>query len=346
MFTYQITKNESFIDLQRKLMDQGVGNNNFMLQLNNPKLMCVDPFDPNLNDNQKRWIIEECMDNFWYFIREIVRWPLGDGTYIPTKLDRGNAAMYWTSLNGISTWRTNIRQTCSDLSVETLMLWIFLTRSNSRTNIISGDTFHNSQLERIKILYQHLPKMFSSIKNDIDSSGKHTKSIVNKNIYSDIHTISTPRNRDDARYILCGDRSEVMFFHMSEYIPELRELVINRAPFVSINNDCKRRINIFNSPYGVPANDTTIFAESYIEEMIKWKDSFYDCHGDELICAAYEYGNGVIYIKHNYEDLGYTVEWFDEMSKMLDNKNIMKEILLIRSAVGVSDNRKVNKIFI
>lgn len=344
------TMNQSFLNVHKDLVFKGVINNDFMLELHNPRLKGVNPFDKELPPEMKRAIVVESIKNFWYFAREVVRWPIDiDGTISMTKLDKGNAVMYWCSLNGITTWRTNIRQTCSDLSVETLMLWMLLTYANHRIDVISGSNDPTGyQMLKVRNLYKMLPEYFHFIIDRLSSDKKSVDAIVkislskisNPNIGSEIRGIPKPTSVESAYNALRGNRSDVMFFHMAEYIPELKELITNRAPVICPNNDYRKRINIFNSAYGRPEDDTTIFSQNYIESMIKWKDTFYDLVPDELICSSREYGNGVIYIKHSYSDLGYTREWAEDMKKAMDKRNFMKEILLIRSAVGISEPEK------
>ena len=87
------TKNQTFLDVHNALAKQDIKNNSFMLQLDNLDLLNLDPFNPNLTEAEKLLIAKECVGNFWYFIREVLRWPMCDGSLVPTQLDMGNAAM-------------------------------------------------------------------------------------------------------------------------------------------------------------------------------------------------------------------------------------------------------------
>lgn len=93
---YQMsTTNQSFIDMHYYLKHKGIKNNRFFLALYDPDLAGVDPRDPNLNAMMKRKILRECIVNFWYFIREVVRIPDQGGTVGSGKrykLHRGNLA--------------------------------------------------------------------------------------------------------------------------------------------------------------------------------------------------------------------------------------------------------------
>ena len=95
-YYHMSTTNQSFLDMHYYLKQTGRQNNKFFLVIYDPDLIGVDPRDPNLNTVMKRKILRECIINFWYFIREVVRIPdqggaVGGGARY--KLHRGNLAM-------------------------------------------------------------------------------------------------------------------------------------------------------------------------------------------------------------------------------------------------------------
>lgn len=76
---YQMnTKNISFKNLYLELKRKGIKNNKFFLALLDQDLTEVDPFDENLDYITKKKIIDECMANSWYFLRECIKFK--DGT--------------------------------------------------------------------------------------------------------------------------------------------------------------------------------------------------------------------------------------------------------------------------
>lgn len=66
------TSNKSFKRTAELFRGMGIKNYYFMLQLNNPMLQDVDPWDPNLDDVTRAMILAECNENIWYIIREVV----------------------------------------------------------------------------------------------------------------------------------------------------------------------------------------------------------------------------------------------------------------------------------
>ena len=96
VYIHKETTNQSFIDMHHFLKSRGIQNNDFFLTLLDPTLAGVNPRDPNLTVNQKYRIMQECCNNFWYFLREVVIIPesggaVGGGSRYT--LNRGNLAM-------------------------------------------------------------------------------------------------------------------------------------------------------------------------------------------------------------------------------------------------------------
>lgn len=104
------TTNISFKQTAADLHRLGVKNNLFMLRLYDKTLQGVDPFSPLLTQDMVMRIINECIINPWYYLREIARIPEQGGTSIPFQLHRGNLAVVFLFINGIDNYITIPRQ--------------------------------------------------------------------------------------------------------------------------------------------------------------------------------------------------------------------------------------------
>lgn len=100
------TKNTSFIRTAEIFRQQGIKNYYFLLQLNNPLLIGVDPHSDDLTDEQMAMILEESRTNFWYFLREVCRLKPD----LPFRANRGNISFIWNYLNHITTYMIMPRQ--------------------------------------------------------------------------------------------------------------------------------------------------------------------------------------------------------------------------------------------
>lgn len=168
------TKNESFLILVKKLHDMGVKNCLFPLTLLNPALINVDPHDPNLDEQTKIAVGIECTQNFWYFIREVVRIKDAGGSDkgISYIANRGNIAASWLYLNHIDVFLIQPRQTGKSVSTDCIMLWLiyFATRRYDITLFTKGD-LRAPNIRRLKAMRGLLPKyLIYKDKKDPDNS--------------------------------------------------------------------------------------------------------------------------------------------------------------------------------
>lgn len=70
---HEETTNKSFLRTAEIFRQMGIKNYYFHLQINNPLLRNVDPWDPNLTEEQKLMVLNECKENVWYCIREVIK---------------------------------------------------------------------------------------------------------------------------------------------------------------------------------------------------------------------------------------------------------------------------------
>lgn len=92
------TTNKSFLRTAELFRQMGIKNYFFMLQLNNPLLKEVDPWDDDLTDEQKFMVLEESQSNVWYCLRELIK--------IDGRRFQGNRAVIsfiWSCLSHIPT---------------------------------------------------------------------------------------------------------------------------------------------------------------------------------------------------------------------------------------------------
>ena len=100
IYYQKTTKNKSFLDMHHYLKSIGIKNNAFMLALIDPDLDGINPHDPNLNAYYKQKVLRECLCNYFYFIREVLRLPSSGAKPMMYKLTRGNLALnFCMSLN-------------------------------------------------------------------------------------------------------------------------------------------------------------------------------------------------------------------------------------------------------
>ena len=121
VYAQKTTKNKSFLDMHHYLKSIGIKNNEFMLALLDPSLDGINPYEPNLNDYYKAKILRECLCNYWYFLREIVRIPSPGGMPSHFILNRGSLAFNFCQLLNLNTFFEEPRRTCWPL-IEAILL--------------------------------------------------------------------------------------------------------------------------------------------------------------------------------------------------------------------------------
>lgn len=172
------TKNKSFLRLAALYRDMGIDNHAFILQLHNPELQGIDPYSPDLTMEQMMMIAIECSQNYFYFIREVVRSPDGTDDFpIPYKANRGNIASAWLFFNHISQILIQPRQTGKSFSTDTLNVFLLNIGTTKTTiNLLTkDDILRSANLNRLKKIDEMLPYYLRQrTKNDIANTEEMT----------------------------------------------------------------------------------------------------------------------------------------------------------------------------
>lgn len=176
-FIYHVkTKNISFLQTAKDLKELGIKNNMFFLKLYDPDLEHVDPHSPFLTEQQIIKIINECIINPWYFLRECVRIPDQGGNGIPYQLNRANLASTFCFLNGIDHYLVIPRQKGKTQSTIAILNWAFLfgTTNSEFMFINKRQEDANNNLDRLKQQRDLLPP-YMRMKEVITEEGKIEK---------------------------------------------------------------------------------------------------------------------------------------------------------------------------
>lgn len=202
------TKNISFLQTAKDLKTLGIKNCLFFLKLYDVSLRGVDPYSPFLTEDQIFRIINECMINPWYFLREIVRIPDQGGTGIPYQLNRANLAAAWCFLNGFDHYLVIPRQVGKTQSTIAILLWTFLFGTNNSEFMFINKSQEDADanLDRLKKQRDLLPK-YLQFKIAFDEEGKkiegtdNVKSLSNASNNNRIVTKPKARSIDTAEKI-------------------------------------------------------------------------------------------------------------------------------------------------
>lgn len=357
---YQMsTTNKSFLDMYHYLKDRGIQNNKFFLVLTDPDLAGVNPRDTRLNTFMKQKILRECVVNYWYFTREVIRIPDQGGSAGSGKqygLHRGNLALNFCLINNWNTFAEFPRQHGKTIAVVCRMLWVFLFGTTNSEAIFVNKKFDDSKLnlQRLKDIRAALPSYLQMS----DSFGRDGKKIKVKDSVETlehpfngnrIKTLASARNKVAANSLGRGMTIPNIWFDEYGFIPFNKIIYLSAAPaFKTASLNAKRN----NAPYGIiitttPGDMTT--EEGYDAFLMKeaatpFDEGWYDLsreHLEELLSK--NQASSFVHIRFTYQQLGSDENWFREIviDMQKDWSAIRREVLLEWSKA--SDNSPFKK---
>lgn len=311
------TPNESFREMAAKYDDMGVRNCLFHLSLFNRTLIGVDPHSPNLTQQQKAAIAIECTQNFWYFIREVIRIPVkgidGGISYIA---NRGNLALSWLYLCHIDTFLIQPRQTGKSVSTDCLMLWLiyFGSTNNSYSLITKGD-LRAENIKRIKGMRDMLPSyLIVRDKKDPDNSEwigyANLKNNYKASIAQGNETAANNLGRGITTATIHIDEGPFLSF-IDVTIPAALNATTNARRYAEMNGTPHG--NIFTTTAGRRDSREGKYFFGILQKAAPWTEIYLDCVNfielSELIMNNSGSAAPAINITMSHRQLGYTDEW-------------------------------------
>lgn len=235
------TSNISFIQTALDLKRIGIKNHMFFLKLYDRSLKGIDPHDPSLPEEYIIRIINECIINPWYFLRECARIEdQGNPKGIQYMLNRANLAATWCFINGIDFDLVVPRQIGKTQSVLAIIDWAYLLgTTNSEMMFLNMEASKSVEnLNRLKTQRDLLPP-YLQFKVQLDEDGKEVKGIDNvKTLFNasnknKIVTKGQARSVADAERIGRGSTQPVHYIDEFEFIPKIGTIMSAAGPAYS-----------------------------------------------------------------------------------------------------------------
>jgi len=337
-YDYQ-TNNKTFLDMYSHLKKLGITNNNFFLIILNKDLVGVDPFNENLSTSQKIEIIEECRLNYWYFLREVIRFNYSSSIDIkPYILNSANLAFnFCVDMNMNIFYESPSVETGKTTSVIARLLWEYMFALNSKCTM-SNSTFNNVKLslEYIKKYKSMLPIYIRDSDNIDIATSRFVINKLNANCIKVIPVASSETSASNLGRGVFGrvfldefaftPFNKLLYKAMCPYIAEFRLRDTNNR-----HNYTPSGIIIATMPADI-ADDTALFAYQLEQEAVKFDESWYDISYENLqqLIEKNTLEISFVLIRFNYKDLGLDKEWFESRCKDFNNdyKSIQRETLL------------------
>ena len=314
------TKNTSFIRLASVYRAMGVRNHAFLLALHNKELQGVDPHSPYLTLDQQLMIAVECKENFWYFVREVVRVPVSGGDPIPLEANRGNICLFWLFFNHITTMLIQIRQTGKSLNTDILMDYVLnIAGYNTKINLLTkSDDLRRANVLRMKDLAESLPP-YLQMKDATDLN--NTEEITVNRLLNRYSTHVSQSSEKAALKVGRGLTTAIFQIDETAYIDHLRKTLGSALGAMGAAIDNARRNNahygiIYTTTAGKRDDKNGKFAYKLLQESAVWTEKFFDCVNlaelERVIRGASRNANLRVAAVFNHRMLGKTDEWLLE----------------------------------
>lgn len=340
------TTNQSFMDMHYLLRAKNIKNNKFFLVIYDPDLMGVDPRDKTLDGIWRAKVLRECMVNFWYFIREVVRIPVEGGEVgsgVRYKLHRGNLAMNYMFVHNYDQFVDLPRQHFKTVSGLCWYLWVFNFGSTNTQMMFINKKHDDSKknLKQMKELRSALPEYLQmdaltdrdGKKIRVQNAAETLQHPSNKNV---IKTLPAARTKALADGAGRGATMAIQYYDEFAFMPYNFIIYTAAAPAYSRAMQNARQNG---APYGMlitttPGDLTTdegVYANEMRLNATVWNDDYYDKSFEELEALRNANENSkFFYIRYTYQQLGSSSAYFTEMVKLLnkDWDKIRREVLI------------------
>lgn len=352
---YQMsTTNKSFLNMAHYLKSIGIKNYKFHMALLDKDLAGVDPHDPTLNQYMKQKILRECMANYWYFLREVVRIPDqgGTGSGVKYELHRGNLALNFIMMLNLNIFLELPRQHYKTISAICRYLYLYnFGTSNSEITFLHKKLDESKlNLQRLKDIRDCLPS-YLRMNQPYSQDGKKIKvpdtieRIVHPLNGNKIRTTPSARNKIAAANLLRGRTIPLLWGDEWAFIPYNDVIYLNTVPaFKTASLNAKRN----RAPYGMLFTTTPGFltqdegkvAFDMKNDATEFNEIWYD-FSYKQICDIIEANSksNFVYIKYSYQQLGKSEQWFKDICKdMLFKWDDIRREVLLEWSLGTSNS--------
>jgi hypothetical protein len=346
------TANTSFLQLAKDLRTLGVKKWYFLLELNDPTLINVNPHAVDSNGNttltrdQIARVITECRRNLWYYLREVCRIPdPGNPKGVMYKANRGNIAQAFCILHGIDSWLCLPRQQGKTQSALAAFAWgySFGTTTSDFIFVNKQQPDAKENLGRIKTQIDLLPEYMRFESYYDDETGKAVKAVNNATQMKQPVTKNTIKiragagSRPKAVSLARGLTAPIIHYDEPEFTDYIGSIISNSvstyetaARASEANGTLHARV--FTCTPGDLDSGAGQEAQAVLNNTKPWTEKIYDMTKEEMQAYAKSGGsNNIIYIEFHYYQIGLDEEWLEKISNEIgDPLTVRREILLQR----------------
>ena len=347
---YQMTTtNQSFLDVHYYLKETGRKKNKFMLALLDPDLAGIDPHDKRLNPIMQQKVCRECLNNYWYFLREVVRIPDAGGTGggAKYKLTRGNLALNFCMSLNLNIFLELPRQQGKTMSALCRYLYLFNFGTTHSEIAFLNKRLEDSKLnlQRLKEIREALPSYLrmdhlTTPDGKIIKATNTVQSLAHLTNGNRIKAIASASSKIAAASLLRGKTIPLLYWDEFAFMPHNEVAYLNGVPAYKTAADIARANG---APYGMLITTTPGYltteegkvAFEFKSSATNFSETWYDMDYNSLMTLINaNVSSSFVYIRYTYQELGKSEQWFMEQCRDMKMKwpDIRREVLLEWSA--------------
>ena len=362
-YDFTPNKNESFLLTAQELKNKGIKNYYFMLEIKNPRVADIDPFNPNITKQEIEALLIEYSQNMWYFMRTAVRMRTGQGV-VPMCLHRGLAAMAWCFERHQDNCLCEPRQTYKTTgTLAGPIQWAFQLSHDCTIHFFGKETENTQKnLLDLKNDIECLPKWlqfrtYMSDEGKVKKSTQNVKTLENGVRRNKINTHPKANSVAAAQGLGRGGSGQILYFDEAEHTLFFSEILANSAPlFKTASENAKAAQTAYCRLLSCTPGDldTKVGREAkpIIDSMIPWTERMYDMTEAEI----QEYKNAfiedyhkahpessrevvdIVYIEYQYYQLRRDYQWVMDQYALSGDKNAIRREILLQRTHGSKSN--------
>lgn len=248
----------------------------FILQTMHDELRkCPDPWDKSLTVGEKIHIIDECIQNPYFFFREVLRYEDRSRGVVPFMYNKGVVAQIYLHFNEKSSTNMCCRQSFKTGTSYALFIYDFLFKTNYKM-LLQERSINDCKLgfTRIRKLLSILPNYILRLTGDKLNYG--TLTIVNEYSRNRIDVGGSPAETPES-YISCAKNASIYDFveisdmpasnNFKYYYENILPLIASKRMLVNINT-----IDFENESIDMLVNDSHKFDDKMYSDKSLMKD--------------------------------------------------------------------------
>ena len=326
------TKNISALKMSYILEEMGIKNNKFMLRLNNPELLHIDPFDENLTELEKAMVTNEIIINPWYFFREIVRIP-SSGQVVSFEFHRGTIALIWTVLNNICSFSVWPRQVYKTTTMYCIYNYLYYWGSifNKMTFIAHEDSIARKNLQGVKDIRNNLPIYLNLYDSKKDKDNE--KEMYNRSNNNRINCRGPARNPDASRKAGRGLTTPILWFDEVSFITYIADMYDSISFAYSKASESAKESGapyhqVMTTTAGFLNTEEGKWAYKFLNSSADFTELFYDMDIKVVRNVIKNTSlSDFVNLSYMYYDLGKDENYLEEQKKRLVNSPTPKDTL-------------------